>query len=224
MNKDVPTLKMWHIINGEQRITRAQYLYTFYELDSPTATEKNLVNLQDHTFFSSSHAESCFKKLGCEQISSVPIGFDDDFHETGKVYHKNKVHFVLMGKFEKRKHTAKIIQLWAKKYGNNNDFQLTCAVTNPFFKPEEMNQLIAQTLQGKRFFNINFLPFLNTNSEVNELMNSADIDLTGLSGAEGWNLPSFNMTCLGKWSFVLKIISHHKHPCNPEKNNIKTCH
>ena len=86
--------------------------------------------------------------------------------------------------------------------------KLTCAITNPFFKPEQMQQIINQTLEGKRYFNINFLPFLNTNSEVNELMNSADIDLTGLSGAEGWNLPSFNMTALGKWSLVLNSTSH----------------
>lgn len=208
VNKDIPTLKMWHIVNGEERRTPRQYLYTFYELDSPTQTEKNLINLQDHTFFSSNHANSCFKKSGCENISHVPIGFDDDFFETKKVYHADKIHFVLMGKFEKRKHTAKIIQTWAQKYGNKHEYQLTCAITNPFFKPEQMQQLIAQTLQGNRIFNINFLPYLNTNSEVNELMNSADIDLTGLSGAEGWNLPAFNMTCLGKWSLVLNATSH----------------
>ena len=71
-----------------------------------------------------------------------------------------------------------------------------------------MNQLIAQTLDGEKYGNINFLPFLNTNSEVNDLTNSIDIDLSGLSGAEGWNLPSFNATCLGKWSIVLNATSH----------------
>jgi hypothetical protein len=29
-----------------------------------------------------------------------------------------------------------------------------------------------------------------------------------MSGAEGWNLPSFNSTCLGKWSIVLNSTSH----------------
>ena len=29
-----------------------------------------------------------------------------------------------------------------------------------------------------------------------------------MSGAEGWNLPSFNATCLGKWSVVLNATSH----------------
>jgi hypothetical protein len=29
-----------------------------------------------------------------------------------------------------------------------------------------------------------------------------------MSGAEGWNLPSFNASCLGKWSIVLNSTSH----------------
>lgn len=99
-----------------------------------------------------------------------------------------------MGKFEKRKHTEKIIKLWLSKYGNNNKYQLTVCVTNPFFKQEEMSAVIHNTLEGKRYSNVNFLPYLKTNSEVNELLNSIDIDLTGLSGAEGWNLPAFNAT------------------------------
>ena len=32
--------------------------------------------------------------------------------------------------------------------------------------------------------------------------------MTGLSGGEGWNLPSFNATALGKWSIVLNASSH----------------
>ena len=52
------------------------------------------------------------------------------------------------------------------------------------------------------------MPFLKTNSEVNEFVNAIDIDLSGLSGAEGWNLPSFNASALGKWSIVLNATSH----------------
>ena len=71
-----------------------------------------------------------------------------------------------------------------------------------------MNQIISQTLSGKQYGNINFLPRLKTNSEVNEFHNAIDIDLSGMSGAEGWNLPAFNATCLGKWSIVLNCSSH----------------
>lgn len=208
INKDTPCLKMWHLNNSEFRLSKRQFLYTFYELDSPTSVEKSIANLQDRTIFSSEHAARSFRLAGCENAVSIPIGFDEDFYKTDKKYVEDRTHFVLMGKFEKRKHTAKIIQLWLKKYGDNPKYQLTCCVTNPFFKPEQMQQVINSTLGGKRYFNINFLPYLPTNSEVNELLNSVDVDLTGLSGAEGWNLPSFNATCLGKWSIVLNGTAH----------------
>ena len=113
-----------------------------------------------------------------------------------------------MGKWEKRKHTEKIIKLWIQEYGNNPDYQLSCCVVNPFIKQEQMNQIIAQALEGKQYNNINFFPYLKTNSEVNDFLNAIDVDLTGLSGAEGWNLPSFNATALGKWSVVLNATSH----------------
>jgi hypothetical protein len=113
-----------------------------------------------------------------------------------------------MGKFEKRKHTGAIIKAWLKKFGNDNRYQLSCCITNPFFKPEQMQAVIQNVLDGKRYTNINFLPYLSTNKEVNEFLNAIDIDLTGLSGAEGWGLPSFNATCLGKWSIVANHTSH----------------
>ena len=43
---------------------------------------------------------------------------------------------------------------------------------------------------------------------MNDFLNAIDIDLTGLSGGEGWNLPAFNATCLGKWSIVLNGTAH----------------
>ena len=208
LKKSSPSLKMWHLNGSESRIGPRQFLYTFYELDSPTFAEKNICDSQNLTIFSSSHSLKCFSDLGSTNIAHIPIGFDSDFYETGKTYLENRIHFGLMGKFEKRKHTARIIKLWASKYGDNNDYQLTCCVTNPFIKPEQMNQLFLQTLEGKQYTNINFLPFLKTNSEVNEYFNAIDIDLSGLSGAEGWNLPAFNSTCLGKWSTVLNGTSH----------------
>jgi len=208
LRKDIPTLQLWHINGSENRITKDHYLLTFYELDSPTNIEKNLVDIHDKVLFSSSHAQKAFKSVGCRNTSSVPMGFDPDFHKTGKEYLKDKIHFGLMGKFEKRKHTSKLLKLWAKKYGNNYNYQLSCCVNNSFMKPEQLNSLIGEALEGQRYGNINFLPFLKTNSEMNELLNAIDIDLTGLSGAEGWNLPSFNATALGKWSIVLNHTSH----------------
>jgi hypothetical protein len=212
IKKDTPTLQLWHLNGSENRLTRKHFLFSFYELDAPTPIEKNLVDLQDAVIFSSEFAKSNFSQAGypaCENVESVTLGFDSDFGNTEKQYlNEDKIHFGLMGKFEKRKHTAQILKAWAKKYGNNFKYQLTCCISNPFFKPEDNENLIMQALEGQRYGNINFLPYLATNSEVNDYLNSIDIDLSGLSGGEGWNLPAFNATCLGKWSIVLNSSSH----------------
>jgi len=203
LNKDLTTLKLWHLNGSDQLRSRRQYLLTFYECNSPTNIEKNIAKMQDKTFFSSEFAKDQFD--GSDTFS---LGLDEDFHATEKKYMQDVIHFGLCGKFEKRKHTEKIIKTWLKKYGNNNKYLLSCCITNPFFKPEDMQKIIANLTEGKHYSNINFLPWLKTNTEVNDFLNAIDIDLTGLSGGEGWNLPAFNATALGKWSIVLNGTAH----------------
>jgi hypothetical protein len=207
LDNKTPSLKIWHL-NGSEKMLPNQYLYTFFEIDSPTQEEINIVNIQKHVFFSSSQAAEAFKSKGCTNVSYVPLGFDPDFFETKKEYLKDVTHFGLVGKFERRKNTQALIQLWLKKYGNNPKYQLSCLVSNRFLNDEQMNGAIQSCLGGQNFSNINFLPHLKTNSEVNDLTNSIDIDLSGLSNGEGWNLPSFNSTALGKWSIVSNCSAH----------------
>lgn len=209
LSKDTPVLRVWHINGSERKLTNRQYLYTFYECDQPTLEEINIVASQEHTFFSSSESFGHFKNTGLENISYVPIGFDPDLHRTDKQYLPDGViNFGLIGKFEYRKNTKKIIQAWLKKFGNNSNFQLTCLVHNPFFEPQVMNQILAQTLEGKHYSNINFIPHQEKNSMMNEVYNAIDIDLSGLSGSEGWGLPSFNSACLGNVCVVSNCSSH----------------
>jgi len=208
LNKDTPALKVWHI-NGSEKLLPNQHLYTFYEVGFPTEEEVNIVKLQKHVFFSSSESAELFKNCGCTNVSYVPLGFDPDFYETNKEHLSDDViHFGLIGKFERRKNTQAIIQLWLQKFGNNPKYQLSCLVTNPFLNEEQMEGAIRSSLNGATYSNINFLPRLRTNSEVNDFMNAVDIDLSGLSNGEGWNLPSFNCTALGKWSVVSNCSAH----------------
>ena len=208
-SKNSKTIKIWHLNGSEMRIgTGNQTLYTFHETSEPTDLEVTLCELQDKVVFSSKYSFDKFKAKGLKNISYTPPGFDQDLIETNRVYLPNKIHFGLMGKWEYRKNTSQILKCWAKKYGNNFNYQLTCCINNPFIKTQDLNMLISESLGGKRYGNINFLPHLKTNSEVNDLLNSINIDLTGLSGAEGWNLPSFNATALGKWSLVMNHTAH----------------
>ncbi len=209
LDRSTPTLKVWHIQGSEKKIGDNQFLYTFYEVDSPTEEEISIVKAQNHVFFSCSEAAQLFEDKGCDNVSYVPLGFDPDFHKIDKEYLGDDViHFGLIGKMERRKNTQALIQLWCSKFGNNPRYQLTCLIGNPFIKKEQMDQMIAQAMNNQKYSNVNFLPRLKTNSEVNDLINSIDIDISGLSNGEGWNLPAFNATALGKWSIVSNCSSH----------------
>lgn len=208
IKKDVPCLKLWHIFGSEVRNTKCQSLFTFHEVSDLTGTEKNLLELQDSIFVTSNYTKRIFEINGLKNVTFVPLGFDTDFHNTGRTYLEDKIHFGLMGKFEKRKNSARIIKIWLKLFGNNPKYQLSCAVSNPFLDKTRFQNEMLKILEGKQYNNINFVPYMQTNSEVNDYLNSIDIDLGGLSGAEGWNLPSFNATALGKWSIVLNATAH----------------
>jgi len=208
IDKNTPSLKLWHVFGSETRYTKNQSLFTFHEVSETTLVEKNLLNLQDRIFVSSNYTKNIFKLNGIDNVTYVPLGFDNDFHLTNRTYLQDKIHFGILGKFENRKNTARIIKTWLKLFGNKPEYQLSCAITNPFLDKARFQNDLLKILEGKQYNNLNFIPYMQTNSEVNDYLNSIDIDLGGLSGAEGWNLPSFNATALGKWSVVLNATAH----------------
>jgi hypothetical protein len=207
--KNTPTLQVWHIKNSGERLSDKSFLYTFHETDSVTLSEKKICETHDKVFFSSSFSNKNFTASGASNTKFIPLGFDKSF-STLKNPSKleGQTHFSLMGKMEKRKHTLEIIKNWVKIFGNDPAYQLSCLITNKFIPNNIINQSIASALNGEFYENVNFLPFLNTNKEVNEFINSVDIDLTGLSGGEGWNLPAFNSAAIGKTCCVLNATSH----------------
>ena len=208
VDKNVPALKLWHIFGSETRYAKNQSLFTFHEVSELTAVEKNLLRLQDRIFVSSNYTKNIFELNGIENVTHVPLGFDTDFHITNRTYLPDKIHFGILGKFESRKNTARIIKTWLKLFGNKPEYQLSCAITNPFLDKAKFQNEMLKMLEGKHYNNLNFIPYMQSNSEVNDYLNSIDIDLGGLSGAEGWNLPSFNATALGKWSVVMNATAH----------------
>jgi hypothetical protein len=215
--RDIPTLKLWHLNNSLSSLSNEQYLFTFYELDSPTKTEINIANNQKRVFLSSSYAKSHFDKY-CSNIDFIPLGFDtNSFKPTKKKLAKDGViSFGLAGKLEKRKQHHKVLKTWALKYGNNPKYVLNCAITNPFIKPEAFKDAIGSILQ-KDYFNINFLPFMEENSLYNDYLNNNDI-IIGMSSGEGWGLPEFQSVCLGKHAIMLNAHSY-KEWAN-EKNSV----
>jgi len=201
-SRDNPIFKLWHIGGSLSSLSKEQTLFTFYELDSPTETELNILRNQKNVIVSSSYTKAVFESFGLENVHFTPLGFDNLHFTRKEKVSDDKITFSLFGKLEKRKQHHKVLQSWAKKYGNNSKYQLNCAIQNPFLDQNQQNQAISNILEGKSYFNINFLAFMPTNSLYNDFLNYSDIAIA-MSAGEGWGLPEFQSVCLGKHAVVL---------------------
>jgi len=201
--RDNPTFKLWHINGSLSSCSRDQTLFTFYEVDSPTKTEVNILKNQKNVLVSSNYTKNTFENYGCLNVSYCPLGFDSDsFRDNEKQKNDDTVVFGLAGKLEKRKQHHKVLTSWAKKYGNNRKYMLNCAIKNPFLTNDQNSATIASVLGNNNYFNINVLDFMPTNHLYNDYLNSNNI-IIGMSAAEGWGLPEFQSACIGKHAVIL---------------------
>jgi glycosyltransferase involved in cell wall biosynthesis len=195
--------KIWHINGSLESFSSDQDLFTFYELDDPTRTEVNILKNQRRVFVTSRYTKEVFEAAGLNNVVYAPLGFDhDNFYKKQVRRPSAEVVFGLAGKLEKRKAHHKVIQAWIKKYGNNPKYLLNCAIQNPFIDPNQQSQAILQIMGGKRYYNVNFLGFMQTNEVYNEFLNANDI-IIGMSHAEGFGLPEFHSVALGKHGVIL---------------------
>ncbi len=195
--------KLWHINGSEQSIGQKQVLFTFHELDAVTPIEANILKNQKAVLVASKFTEEIFKEAGVENVTYCPLGFDAlHFKKINvKKPEGSPITFSLFGKFEKRKHTAKVLKAWISKYGNRRGYLLNVHVYNPFFSPEDNNLQMVNALGGQKPWNVNFLPYVKTLKELNEGLNVCDIVLD-MSGGEGFSIPSFSALALGKHGVV----------------------
>jgi hypothetical protein len=224
--KDTPVLRLWHILQSLEGVkSNNNALFTFHETSGISDVEKHILNQQDKIFVSSPYTKQVFESGGVTTpVVLCPLGFDSFnlYKKNKKYYHDNRIVWGLNGKAEARKGTYRVLNLWAKKYGNNKNHMLHCLISNPFIgqmtgNPNLEGQLIGQALEGKHYDNIVFLPYQKNINEVNDILNVQDINLDGLSLCEGFNYGLFNSLCLGKQAVVLN--SHvHKVYCNPENS------
>jgi hypothetical protein len=196
-NRNNPIIKLWHIQNSLESFSKNQSLYTFYELDSPTKQEINVLKNQNVVFFPSDHFTNMFKSFGVNAITA-PIGFDSvHFKERQIKFNDQRICFGLAGKLEKRKHHLKVLRAWAKKYGNKPGIFLNCAIFNHFIPKEQQVAMIGQALEGKKYYNINFIDWCDTNEKYNTFLNANNIILA-MSGGESYGVPEFTSVALGK--------------------------
>ncbi len=206
-DRNKKSIKLWHLNGGLNSVSKEQILLTFYELDSPTKTEINIAK-NNIIVTSSEYTKEIFKSYGIE-THYIPLGFDKfNFKTLNKdFFNDDRIAFNLCGKFEHRKHHRKIIHSWLKKFGNNKKYYLQCANYNSFISKEDNQKITNEILGGNSFFNINFVSFMQNNELYNDFLNSSDI-IIGMSGGEGWGLPEFQSTALGKHAVVLNAHSY----------------
>jgi hypothetical protein len=205
-NREQKGLSVWHVNGSHTTISKESYLLTFHECDTLTPVEINILNSYEKIFVTSTHSVKTFKSCGVERpVIYCPMGFDNvHYSKINKKFYEDGVTMGLFGKFESRKCTKKVIQAWLKKFGGNRNFRLHCHVTNPFFKPEDMNNIYADIFQGKPPpFNVILYGFQQTNSLFNQAINACDIVLD-MSGAETISLPSLTAVALGKHAVLHK--------------------
>jgi glycosyltransferase involved in cell wall biosynthesis len=207
--RENPSFKLWHLNGSLNSPSKEQVLFSFYELDSPTKSELNIVKNQKKLILSSQYAKKIFEAHGCSNIEYCPLGFDSlsFFKKDTKRNDENVIVFGLAGKLEKRKQHHKVLRAWSKKFGNNPKYLLNCAIKNPFLSEEQNQASINNILQANQYFNINFLNSMPSNLLYNDYLNYNDI-IIGMSAGEGWGLPEFQSVCLGKHSVILNAHSY----------------
>ena len=208
-SRKFPTIRLWHLIESERRLSDKTILWTFHETDTLTKVEKNIIKNNDLVLFSSNYSYEIAKSEGLENIGVCHPYFDHHHVKSDSLVPRvDAISFLLIGKFEKRKHTEKIIRIWKKLFGNDKRYRLNCLIDNPFIDREKWAEILNEVFEGTIPWNINLISRQEKNSEVNKLMNSCDIDLSGLSGAEGFNLPLFNMLSLNKVCVAMDAHAH----------------
>lgn len=204
-SRKYPCFKLWHLNGSENSVSNQTSLMTFYELDSPTDVEINVLNNQHSVLVSSNETKKVFEEYGVRTpVTYCPLGFDSqNFFKTSKTYYPPEVVvFGIFGKFEKRKHHEKAIRAWCKRFAGDRRYVLHTHIYNPFFRPEDNQQILGRILEGRpKPFNMNVLPFMKTLSELNECLNAVNI-VIDMSGGEGFSLPSFHCLGLGKHGII----------------------
>lgn len=197
--------KLWHTNGSLASYSETDArLITFIETSEITPTEVNVLRNQDLVYVTNHYTRRTLSQFGVE-ATHLPLGFDS--HNFGVLEPrpgvKGEITTLLLAKLEHRKHTLRQLSLWAKRYGNQKGYRLNAAIFNPFLKPEHQQAMVHQALEGKSYWNITFLPFMGTNAEYNQYLQSGQVVLA-CSGAEGFGLGEFHAAAMGAHPVALK--------------------
>lgn len=223
--RDEPEIKIFQIQGAAHRVSNKARLYCPHETTTLTETEINVLQQYDSVFVPSNFNREVFARHGIA-AEVCPNFHEKDFIFPIKVHKdENVTYWSLIGKMEKRKNTLQIIRAWCRRFGGDRRHRLNLSVFNMFIfqghPPEQHLALHKQFIQQNIGFalpwNVEIYGHMSY-PDFNQMMNVADIDLSGLSGSEGMNLPFLNSRCLGKRGVALNAHAHLDYATN--KNSV----
>ena len=169
--------------------------FPFFEKNQFDFVTKFNIKNQDLVLTASKWGENIIRAHGQENVKVVNIGVDDDFNVIPCWKNKDKISFITIGKYEKRKGHDILPLLFAEAFQGIDDVELIAMIDNPFMTAENMGQVKADY----RKIMLDKVKFVGriTKKNMIQLINTADIGLF-LSRAEGWNMPLLECMACGK--------------------------
>lgn len=198
-----PLFKNWHINGSFPSYSDKQTLFFYHELDAFTDEEINTLKNQYKILTPSKFTVGVLSNYGVECVY-CPLGVDGDTFKRieKRPYDDDRVVIGLSSKWEERKNHSKVLRAFARKWGNNPKYILHASLFNHFLTPDQQNGMINQALGGQRIWNINLIPFTQTNSAYNQVLNTFDV-IVDMSGGESFSLPLAQCLKIGKHACVL---------------------
>lgn len=130
-----------------------------------------------------------------ERVSIVPEGVDvETFVPIKELPQKDKMRFLLFGRWDYRKSTTEILQSFSETFKNHDDVELICSIENPFpydgIKTTE-ERLKLNNIDTKNMVFVKFPP----RDEYVKYLQEGDV-FVSCARSEGWNLPLIEaMSC-----------------------------
>lgn len=204
-SNDIPSLRIWHILDSEGKVSKNNSLLTFHETDQITEAEKNVLNSFNRIFVTSNYTKNIFEEGGVTvPVFFIPMGIElTQYYKLNKKYLEESICcWNLTGKVENRKKTKLAIRGWCKKFAGNNKHRLNLFTHNTHLTPEQNNALYADIFQGQQPpWNVQIFGPQQYNSQMNDAFNATSI-VIDISGGEALSLPSLNMVGLGKHALI----------------------
>jgi glycosyltransferase involved in cell wall biosynthesis len=214
-----PSLRIWHQFSMAESVGKGKrHGYTVFEMDRFTPMETHQMSSLDRIIVPSQWAKGVVESsipAPAPPCYVAPLGVDTNIFKPMEMRgNKSNTIFLNIGKWEIRKGHDILIEAFNKAFKPSDNVLLYMMNYNQFLTDEEhaaWHDMYVNTPMGDH---VRVLPWVNTQDEVAEIMNTADCGVFP-SRAEGWNLEALEMMACGK-HVIITDYSAHTEFCNKE--------